>query len=227
MLGNVSFNLYLIRHGESEVNARPDEMGQTAGVKLTDKGREQARKLGTHLSKKGISFDRIFSSPYERALRTAYIAMYNYENDDNAGIQTVPELREYEAGDWTGASRSLTLTDTVRQRMNTFNMSFQPPNGEALIQVERRASKWLEDAILFNDTMLDEIFAANQVGIVPNIAIFSHGMTIKCLLHYVMGFDKNFTWRISIENTSVTQLHFDKNGWALDKVNDISHLDGM
>jgi broad specificity phosphatase PhoE len=104
-------------------------------------------------------------------------------------------------------------------------MSFQPPNGEALIQVERRASKWLEDNILFNDDMLDEIFAANQVGITPNIAIFSHGMTIKCLLHYVMGFDKNFTWRISILNTSVTKLHFDQNGWAVDFINNTSHLD--
>jgi len=220
MLHNINFNLYLIRHGESEVNVLPDQMGQTADVKLTYNGKNQAELLGKSFCNKGIFFYKLFSSPYERAMNTAEICTGNLYDK----IISVPELREYDAGDWTGASRKETLTKEVINKMNILNQSFLPPMGESMNQVERRASKWLEDAILYNNTICDEIKSINGVGGIPNIAAFSHGMTIKTLLHYIMGFDKSFTWKISILNTSVTKFHFGKNGWALDYVNDTSHL---
>jgi len=210
VLYNINFNLYLIRHGESEVNVLPDQMGQTEDVKLTKNGKRQAKLLGQSFCKRGITFDKIFSSPYERAKDTAEIASSHM--NEVPDIIFAPELREYDAGDWTGASRKETLTTDVINKMNILNQSFLPPMGESMNQVERRASRWLDDIILYNK----ETYG--------NIAIFSHGMTIKTLLHYIMGFDKSFTWKISILNTSVTKFHFGKNGWALDYVNDTSHL---
>ncbi len=49
-------------------------------------------------------------------------------------------------------------------------------------------------------------------------------MTIKCLLHHIMGFDKHLTWKVTIDNTSVSRLHFGKDGWRILSINDSAHL---
>lgn len=208
MLDENSFDLYLIRHGQSEVNVFPDLMGQSPTVPLSDLGMKQASLLGQRFQKEKLQFGHVFSSTYKRAIDTARLSVPVTQDI----IQTA-ELREYSAGDWTGAKRSETLTIDVLFKMNTHNHHFLPPNGESLNQVERRASKWLEDEILYNKKFYNS-----------KIVLFTHGMTIKCLLHYIMGFDKSFTWKISIDNTSITHLSFSDVGWKLHSINDYSHL---
>lgn len=62
--------LYIVRHGESEYNAKGLLAGIT-DIPLTDTGREQARQAGTQLANLGIT--RIVSSPLVRAYETAEI----------------------------------------------------------------------------------------------------------------------------------------------------------
>lgn len=221
MQNNLQFTLTLVRHGESEVNATPDVMGQAPETKLTMLGKQQAALLRKKFIKDNEKFDLIFSSPYERALDTAKMAI----GDMSQKIILVDDLREYNAGDWNGASRSATMTDEIRLCMGYLDNTYLPPHGESLHMVERRASKWLEDVIIYNESMW-EISDYRALTEKPplNIVAFSHGMTIKCLLHYVMGFDKSLTWKISIDNTSITKLSFGKEGWRLHKINDCSHF---
>lgn len=220
MLDSFEFNLYLIRHGESEVNIQPDKMGQTSDIKLTPHGRQQAHLLHEHMfyDKNGdnkYAYDLAYSSPYVRALDTAMIVTgTNY-------ITLVPELREYDAGDWTNGSRSSLVTDYVKMKMGYLNMAFRPPNGESQNMVERRASEWLEKEILYNSDKYD---LYRKYGRPLEILVFSHGMTIKCLLHYIMGFDRTFVWKIDIDNTSVTKVSFGDKGWKLHYINNCSHL---
>lgn len=220
MLEKNNFNLYLIRHGQSEVNVKADQLGQDPETPLTEKGRDQALKLRQSLNKQHLKFDRIFSSDYIRALDTAKIVT---ENNYMPPIIVTPELREYDAGDWNGASRKETLTPEVRMRMGSLHQDFLPPNGESLNQVSRRASKWLEDVILYNSNVIKETANRNWAN-AYNIGVFTHGMTIKCLLQHIMGFDKSFTWKIDIWNTSVTALYFGEDGWKLSCINNVAHL---
>jgi broad specificity phosphatase PhoE len=219
MIKDMEFDLYLIRHGQSETNVNPDQMGQSPYVPLTKLGKRQAELLGERIKKEKLQFDAVFSSPYKRAYDTAAIAVQQ-------GILVEPRLREYDAGDWTGVSRKETITVKHQLTMSALNHNFLPPNGESLSMVERRASEWLEYCILYNAEMQKASEEAQANGRVLTIAAFSHGMTIKTLLHYVMGFDKNFTWKVSISNTSISQLHFGKNGWGLGTINDFGHLLG-
>lgn len=39
-----------------------------------------------------------------------------------------------------------------------------------------------------------------------------------------MGFDKSFTWKIEIDNTSISKLSFGELGWKLHTINDCGHL---
>ena len=213
-----NFNLYLVRHGQSAVNIQPDLMGQTAEVPLTFHGETQSAFLGlwfkdSHREHK-TKFDLVYSSTHLRALNTAQIALKEMECE--IPIILADDLREYSAGDWTGASRSATITPEVRNHMTILEHSFVPPNGESIHMVQRRSAKWLEDNILYNKDVM-EMAKKKQEPL--NIVCFSHGITIKSLIHYIMGFDKSFTWKIQIDNNSVTKFHFGDHGWSLKYLN--------
>lgn len=224
MLEYNEFYLNLVRHGQSEINAMPDMVGQKADSRLTEKGKEQARLLGLRLAKEEIT--HVYSSDYLRAADTCRIAL------GQSSIQTVmptfhPEIREYSAGDWTHAKRHEVHNIPTVLRMAAMTSGFCPPNGESMHMVERRASKWLEDKILYNKDRIEETAARAASGMKPqNIFVFSHGMTIKCLLHYVMGFDQSFLWKLTLDNTSISKLYFNSNkeGWRLLTINDHAHL---
>lgn len=221
MLEYNEFYLYLIRHGQTAVNAKGDTVGQTADSPLTEKGRLQAQLLGERLAYKDkVTFDKVFSSSYTRAHDTAKIATGN-----NQTIYLTPELREYSAGDWVGGARNELYNVPNLLRMAAMGNAFQPPNGESMHMVERRASVWLEDNILYNKLVQEEANRRSAQKLPPqNIFVFSHGMTIKCLLHYIMGFDQSFTWKVTLENTSISKLYFDNKGWRLITINDHAHL---
>ena len=217
MLEIPEFNLHLIRHGQSETNAQPDKMGQTSWDPLTNLGKQQAKRLGESFEKKNQMWDFIFSSSYDRALDTARIA-----TGVNDGLIAIfSDLREYDAGLWLGASRSQVVTQDVKYKMNCLGQAFSPPEGESLNHVQRRASAWLDENIVYNEYILERHKELNRP---LEIAVFSHGLTIKCLLQYIMGFDKIFTWKIIINNTSVSKLSFGKDGWKVYSINDCSHL---
>ena len=219
MLEHNSFYLYLIRHGQSEVNIQPDRVGQEADSRLTERGKEQAALLGQRLfQKEKLPAEFVFSSDYTRAADTCKIALGFHPTIVTPTF--CPEIREYSAGDWNGASRKEVHNLPTLLRMSAMANGFLPPNGESMHQVERRASKWLEDTILYNKKFID--LAAT--GAKPNILVFSHGMTIKCLLHYIMGFDQSFTWKLTLENTSISKLYFGLEGWRLLTINDHAHL---
>lgn len=225
MINDMEFELYLVRHGQSETNVNPDMMGQSPDVPLTKLGKRQAELLGERFATENKEFDYVFSSPYKRAFDTAILSTGDLRAE-HVSIIRDPRLREYSAGDWTGVSRKETINVQHMLKMGALNHNFLPPNGESLSMVERRASEWLEDRILYNDDMQRVSAEKKAEGKVLSIIAFSHGMTIKTLLHHVMGFDKNFTWKVSISNTSITQLYFGKNGWGLGSINDFGHLLG-
>src|SRR5574338_661184 len=130
MIDYNEFYLTLIRHGQSTTNQNPDLMGQEADTPLSDKGKEQAWHLGERLAAEGMKMDYVFSSTYTRAHDTAKIVLEHFRNPPT--IELVHDLREYSAGDWTGASRQSTLTVPVKVRMGMMAHGFLPPNGESL-----------------------------------------------------------------------------------------------
>ena len=87
----------LIRHGESEGNSGGIFQGRSE-YPLTDEGRSQARQRGRSLVSASVK-TAIFSSPLVRALESAQIIAQELSLE---GVQVVPELIEFDLGDWTG-----------------------------------------------------------------------------------------------------------------------------
>lgn len=92
--------IYFVRHGASQANEDNLTAGQLNSP-LSQKGREQAEKLGEQLQKKGFYFDTIVSSDLNRSQETAQIIAdaLNYAYDQ---IVYSPDLRERFCGDFEG-----------------------------------------------------------------------------------------------------------------------------
>lgn len=207
---NTSFTLYIVRHGQSEKNLQHDVLyGRSESSPLTVKGERQATKLGKRLKRQGVKFDYVYSSPSTRAIETAKLATKEVDFPETE-IMLSEEIVEYSIGDWADQKRADTYTPEVMFAMNTMGPYFVPPNGESMIMVQKRVINWLIEEILHNEKYLDKE---------NNIAIFSHAMTIRTLLQFVMGFNDRLIHRVAIDNASLTKLRFNKDGWFVDGVN--------
>jgi broad specificity phosphatase PhoE len=95
-------DILLVRHGESEGNAQ-ERMQGSSDFPLTERGREQARRLSGWLEAQAVVWDRLYASPLKRAWGTAEVLAA----DRGATPHLEPALREIEAG----ALEGLTFED--------------------------------------------------------------------------------------------------------------------
>lgn len=112
-MGNVGdMEIYFLRHGETEWNRERRIQGSTAWTDLTDEGVRLAEAARDGMIAKGLAFDRLFSSPYRRALHTARIL--------GAGLGLAPivddRLREISFGPYEGTryGEGLFADDNIR-----------------------------------------------------------------------------------------------------------------
>lgn len=92
---NTMLTIYLVRHGETEDNARQIMQGQTQG-KLSAKGVRQVEILAGRLAR--IRFDAVWSSDLHRALETTRILTAGRD----CHINETRLLRERDWGSFTG-----------------------------------------------------------------------------------------------------------------------------
>ncbi|HSF97962.1 MAG TPA: MSMEG_4193 family putative phosphomutase [Ornithinibacter sp.] len=95
----------LLRHGHSTANEQGVLAGWSPGVGLTDRGREQADTVAQRLN--ALTIARAVSSPLQRCVETAGIALAGYE------VDTDERLGECHYGAWTGLPLEQAATDDL------------------------------------------------------------------------------------------------------------------
>lgn len=122
---------FLVRHGETEPNARGVRCGGDIDAPLTEKGLRQAEALGSVLSGRGIGV--IVASPLQRTRRTAETIAVAL-----GGIPIVyePLFSERRLGEWNG--RPIAETEPLIRAQQT------PPGGESEAQFRDRVARALE-----------------------------------------------------------------------------------
>jgi probable phosphoglycerate mutase len=120
--------LYLARHGETAWSLSGQHTGLT-DLPLTARGEENARRLGERL--KGLAFAKVFTSPLQRARRTAELAGYG------AVAETDPDLVEWNYGDYEGK----TTKEIQQQRPDWQLFRDGCPGGETLAAIGARANR--------------------------------------------------------------------------------------
>lgn len=213
-----SCEFFFIRHGESESNATPGlAAGKNFDAPLTEKGFQQAKRLGERFNREGVTFDRVYSSSLIRTVQTTETML---EGMGEAGreIAKVDAIIEQQVPGWRGVPLEVVNTPENIAYSRTKGPHFVPPEGESLRMVQRRVSNWLEDEFIYNEEL-----TATPTSM--RVAIVGHGTASRCLFQYIMGFDYSLLRRMAIENTSIGRFLFDDQGWAVLKINDASHLE--
>ena len=104
--------VYFLRHGETAWNKERRIQGSTAWTDLTEEGVRLAESTMRGLAARGLKFDRLFTSPYRRALHTARII------GDGLGLEPVADDRlcEISFGPYEGTQYSdgLFADDNIR-----------------------------------------------------------------------------------------------------------------
>ncbi|KAJ0248054.1 hypothetical protein HA466_0164200 [Hirschfeldia incana] len=135
--------VYLISHGECDLDLRPDLIGGRCHVAtLTPNGKRQARALAVFLNSEGVRFASVFSSPLDRA-RSMAVSVCQEMNFPEEHVQSSEAIVEMSLGEWEGFHRSEIYTPETMSLMERCQPDFSPPSGESLRQVEFRMVQFL------------------------------------------------------------------------------------
>lgn len=156
----------IIRHGETVENVKEIIMGQLLSGNLSEKGKEQARKVAERLSKEKIDF--IYSSDLARASDTAKEIAKHHPGTD---MVLTKEARECDFGEFQGKS----MEEIGLEKFLKFyrSLDFSPIGGENAENIFNRAERFLENIIEkhHDDTVLvvtHEVFKKVLISVIIN-----------------------------------------------------------
>ncbi|MFR3911427.1 MAG: histidine phosphatase family protein [Clostridium paraputrificum] len=196
--------VYLTRHGQTVWNL--DKRLQGSGnSELTDHGIEQAEQLKKRVD--SIQLDTIYTSPLERARKTANIIRGNR----NIEIIEVDAFKEISFGEYEGHTEEELLKigrgKEIKEIFNG-NMDIKAPGGESLRNLYDRVGETLENIL------------KNSIN--KNILIVAHGMTLKAVMNY---FNKeNGFYKEIMGQASLTKINCYKDEFQFEYINDTSHI---
>jgi probable phosphoglycerate mutase len=175
----------LIRHAMTDAVGRY-LAGRRAGVHLNGVGRRQAATLAERLS--DLRIDAIVSSPLERATETAAPLAAAHHRE----VHVLPELTEFDVGEWTGATFDALASDSAWQRFNTERSTMRPPGGETMADVQQR--------------VVDALLALEEQHQSATVAVISHGDVIRAALLKALGMPLDLFDRIEVMPARVSVL---------------------
>ncbi len=212
--------LYLVRHAESENNAKPVH-ARIEDPPLTAVGRLQAGHLADWIT--SLAFDALITSPVLRALQTTRFIT------DATGHHVHVWADVFETGgiysghglEATQGSDGLGRADVIRhvafdQSMCTLDDSIVDSgwwagrDRETSEQAATRATQVVE--------RLKWAFAENQ-----RVVAVIHADFKQALLQEMISW-KSLNEFGDLSNTGITKLNFDGHRWQLDWLNSVSHL---
>lgn len=194
--------IYLTRHGQTEWNLEKRLQGR-GNSPLTKFGIDRAKELSKRIE--DIKIDKIYTSPIERAYKTAEII----KGERKVDIIKEDGLMEMSFGDYEGR-----ITDEVKKEnpewdinlIMSGNEEIKAPNGESLKEVRDRVRLTMDLIIKENDG--------------KTILLVAHGVTIKALLHYF----KDNSFSEVMGQATLTKIIVDKDKFKIEFKNDCSHF---
>ena len=164
-------HLYVVRHGETELNKQGICQGQKCNVGLNEKGREQAEILREMLKNKNIG--AIYSSPLLRAMETAEIIA----RDSNLNTKQHDGLIEANFGVAEGVKKAEIKTWSIYPSWSSCD-----PKDDAAHYEQGESKTQIRNRIL---QTLDEICNTESA---ENILLVSHSAIVRMLNWQVGNF---------------------------------------
>ncbi|HDP69251.1 MAG TPA: alpha-ribazole phosphatase [Actinobacteria bacterium] len=193
--------VYLVRHGETEWNAKGKYLGLT-DIPLNDNGERQAKALSSFLSEERI--DAVYSSALTRTIQTARIIAKSH----GLKVLKIPELNEVDFGEWDGLTyfeikdKYANLADDWLNKTS----EVQIPGGETWSHFKERVMIGLRKIMNENED--------------KNILIVTHGGPIKAIISEVLELNSTSFWKIRQDRGALNIIEFFDGNAILTLLND-------
>ena len=177
--------IYLLRHGETRGNA--ERIVQLPDVPLSDRGREQARRLGARLAMlPGTGIAHVLASDLARARETAELV----RDATGAPLELDPLLHERNLGDVRG-------TPYAELDFDLFGPDYAPPGGETWETFHARVDLAWQRIL--------EVAVATR----GHLAVVSHGLVCLSLARRHLSLPFDATLEAGVGNTSLTEIQME------------------
>lgn len=184
-------NLFIMRHGETDWN-RQGRLQGSEDIPLNEYGIALAQKTRDGLAKEQICFDRVYTSPYRRAKKTAEIMAAGAD----IPLLVDPRIREMSFGKYEGIRvRELGTNPEYHE----FNKCFDDPEHyisadgvESYAELFARVSSFLTDTILPLEQSCE------------NVLVVCHGAVVRAFISIIKRLPLSEYWSgIHQQNCSI------------------------
>ncbi|MCY0881685.1 MAG: histidine phosphatase family protein, partial [Firmicutes bacterium] len=186
--------MYIVRHGQTEWNVAHRMQGHH-DAPLTVHGIQQVEALAKRLH--NVHWDKIFSSPSGRAVKTAEIL----RGSRHVPIVTTAALKEIGLGAWEGQTREKVQAQYPQENAAYWQDPdhFVPPQGgETFHEVQQRVQEFLGQTL------------RQYAG--QSILIVTHTVPVKLLLAHFMQRDLRDLWQDpAVPPASLTEIEIQPN----------------
>lgn len=200
-------NLILVRHGQSEWNAKNLFTGWENPV-LTNKGLDEAKNAGILISNLNIKFDLLFTSALIRAQLTGSKIL---EKIGQENINTIKNksLNERFYGDLQGLNKDECRKKWGLDQVQIWRRSYDvgPPGGESLKECGERVLPYF----------LDKIYPLVLEG--KNIIVSAHGNSLRSLIKHLDKLSADEIVKLEIPTGAPIHYLFSDDGLILTKKN--------
>ena len=202
-----SRNLILVRHGQSEWNAKNLFTGwKDPG--LTDQGVSEAKNAGKLISEQNIEFDIMYTSMLSRAQKTGDIIL-GILNHKEIPIIKNEALNERHYGSLAGLNKDDARKKWGEEQVHIWRRSFDipPPDGESLKDTADRVLPYFEAEIM------------PKVVSGSCILIAAHGNSLRALIMKLDSISPEDIVKLEIPTGAPIQYEFTAEGIVDKKTN--------
>ncbi|BAY82750.1 phosphoglycerate/bisphosphoglycerate mutase [Calothrix parasitica NIES-267] len=218
----------IVRHGQSTYNIVRRIQGLLDASELTEKGRNDALKVGKALN--NISFDAIYCSPLKRAKQTATIIYDEIKAnlDNTPTLQENPKIKEINLPLWEG----MLATDVQEQFPEDHKIWKESPEKlRMLVQDGGKTVEYFPILALYEQAkeFWQEILPKH-----PNqtILVVAHSCINRCLIQTAINISPGYMQHIQQSNCCINVLNFAGNNYSsldedkvqIESFNQIQHM---
>jgi 2,3-bisphosphoglycerate-dependent phosphoglycerate mutase len=198
-MSETSYTLILLRHGESEWNAKNLFTGWV-DVDLNDKGRAEAKKGGELLAEAGLYPDVVITSVLQRAIKTSQIAL------EACGRLWIPVVRNWRLnerhyGALQGKDKAQTLAEFGEEQFLLWRRSYDTPpppidpSSEFAQNSDPRYATLPPEAVPSTECLADvvdrlipfweDVIVAEHLRRDETVLVVAHGNSLRALVKHL------------------------------------------
>jgi probable phosphoglycerate mutase len=199
--------IYIVRHGETELNRNRIIQGSGIDASLNDTGHKQAKAFHNRYADRG--FDVVLTS----ALRRTHETMGPFI-DQGLPWEQFPEINEMGWGIYEGKSSTPEMKAAYKEMLDAWksgDYEARIPGGESAQQLADRLFIFVEHLKQRQE---------------ENILVCSHGRAMRCLMTLLQRQELSEMDQYHHSNTGLYLVDYQPDEFVFQLENDLAHLEG-